>query len=114
EVVVKNSPDAGNNANRSLCSTSGSQSLFPLLGPNAQPGGTWSIQGSTATFSGTFVPSTHTSGTYVYTVSGLAPCSNDVASVNEVLKQAPDAGFNGLATICDGDDPFALLSQLNG
>ena len=114
EVVVNNAPDAGNNANLSLCSTSGSQSLFPLLGPNAQPGGTWSIQGSTATFSGTFVPSTHTSGTYVYTVSGLAPCSNDVATVNVVLNQAPDAGFNGLATICDDDDPFTLLSQLNG
>ncbi len=114
QITVNAAPNAGNNASLSVCSTGGSVNLFTLLGPDAQPGGTWSIQGSGSPFSGTFVPSTNTTGVYVYTVTGVAPCSNDVALVSVTLNQAPNAGFNGLVTICANSGPFNLLDHLNG
>ncbi len=110
EIIVNPAPFAGVNANLALCSTSGAQNLFPLLGPDAQPGGTWS---GGAGMNGIFDPAIHPSGTYTYTVTGLSPCLPHSAQVTVTVNQAPSAGCNGLTTICDNASPFMLSNILN-
>lgn len=116
EVVVNQAPFAGNNANLSLCTTSGALDLFTYLGPNAQNGGTWVNQSTGNTVSGTITPSSLGAGThqFQYTVTGVAPCGSHSALVTVVVNSSPNAGSNGLATICDTQAPFTLLSLLNG
>ena len=113
-IVVNQAPNAGNDANLALCSTDGSTALFPLLGPNAQPGGTWTRLSNGTPFSGVVLPSVDVSDTYVYTVTGLPPCGTDVALVSVTINPAPNAGFNNLVTVCDSDPPFVLFNLLNG
>jgi gliding motility-associated-like protein len=110
QVIVNLQPFAGCNTSLTLCSNSTAQNLFPLL-CNAQPGGSWSGPSS---INGTFNPAVHLPGLYTYTVQGIAPCTAHSATVNVQVNQAPNAGFNGLTTICETALPFTLLSQLNG
>lgn len=113
-ISVNPRANAGNDANLTVCNTSGAQPLFPLLGANAQPGGAWTFQPTGTSHSGNFLPSVDQSGTYVYTVQGLPGCSSDFALVSVVVNQAPNAGFNNLITVCDDQDPFLLFNVLNG
>lgn len=113
-VTVNPAPRAGDDASITLCNTGGAVNLFPLLGPNAQPGGTWRRQSDNSVHSGTILPSVDQSDVYIYTVSGLPPCSNDEALVEVVINSSPTAGFNGLLTVCSDDLPVSLLGVLGG
>ncbi len=113
-VAVNTAPEAGNNNNATACSSDAPFDLFPLLGPSAQPGGTWTLQ-SGGGHSGTIDPAVDVSDTYIYTVTGLFPCPlTDVALVTVQIAPQPNAGFNNVITVCDSDDPFLLIAQLNG
>ncbi|MBL7963775.1 MAG: gliding motility-associated C-terminal domain-containing protein [Flavobacteriales bacterium] len=113
-VTVNPAPNAGNDANITLCNTGGAVNLFPLLGPNAQPGGTWRRQSDNAIHSGTILPSVDQTDIYIYSVPGLAPCVADEALVDVVINASPSAGFNGLLTVCSNALPVVLFSQLGG
>jgi len=113
-VTVNQRANAGSDADLSVCSTDGAQNMFLLLGATAQPGGNWTIQSSGATHSASFLPSVDVSNIFVYTVLGLPGCANDVALVDVTLNRAPNAGFNGLITVCDSDAPFQLVNVLSG
>lgn len=113
-ITVNARANAGADASISACSNGGAIPLFPLLGPNAQAGGSWVNQGTGLAHSGTFVPSVDATGVFVYTVQGPQGCDNDQALVSVTLNQAPNAGFNGLVTVCDRDDSFQLVNELNG
>ena len=110
-IVVTQPANAGANAAISLCNTGGATTLFPLLGPNAQVGGTWTTPGG-AIHSGMFLPGVDTPGNYTYTVAGQGSCANASAMVSVVVNQAPNAGCNGLVTICDDQVPFTLYGVL--
>jgi gliding motility-associated-like protein len=116
EVVVNQAAFAGTNANIALCTTSGAVDLFSLLGPNAQSGGTWVDLATGNVVSGTITPSSLGAGThqFQYMVTGIAPCGTHSALVTVVINQSPNAGSNGLATICDTQAPFTLIGLLNG
>lgn len=113
-VTVNPAPLAGNDASITLCNTGGAVNLFPLLGPNAQPGGTWRRQSDNSVHSGIILPSVDQSDVYIYTVSGLPPCINDEALVGVVINTSPTAGFNGLLTLCSDDLPVSLFGILGG
>lgn len=110
-IAVSPAANAGDDASTTLCNTGGAVNLFPLLGPNAQIGGTWTAPNSSV-HSGTFLPGTDAPGTYRYTVPGLSPCSSDFALVTVVVNQAPRAGCNGLTTICNDHLPIPLFGLL--
>lgn len=112
-VNVNIAANAGNDASLSLCNTGAQVNLFPLLGPNAQAGGSWFFNG-TVPHSGTVLPAVDATGTYVYRVTGAAPCSNDEASVSVQIFQAPNAGIDGLAETCSDAAPFALINFITG
>ena len=110
-ISVTQAANAGNNASISLCSTGGAAALFPLLGPNAQLGGTWTNP-SGAVHSGTFLPNVDEPGTYRYTIPAQGSCASAFALVTVVLNQAPNAGCNGVVTVCNDAAPFTLFNRL--
>jgi gliding motility-associated-like protein len=111
-VQVNTQPNAGLDADTTLCETSGAVDLFTLLGPNAQLGGTWRRGSNNAPHSGIIIPSVDVSDTYIYRVTGLAPCTLDEASVQVTINASPEAGCNGLLTICDDGLPVSLFTLL--
>ncbi|HEY0977390.1 MAG TPA: gliding motility-associated C-terminal domain-containing protein [Flavobacteriales bacterium] len=112
-VSVNQAPRAGTNGNAILCSNSGPTPLFPFLGGNPQAGGTWTRPVNVG-HSGTFQPLTDPAVVYTYTVAGITPCLNSTATVTVTVNPAPNAGSNGIRTICSTDPPFALRDVLVG
>ncbi|HRD53373.1 MAG TPA: gliding motility-associated C-terminal domain-containing protein, partial [Flavobacteriales bacterium] len=92
-VAVNPLPDAGSNGSITLCPEAAPIQLFTLLGGTPWPGGTWTGPGGIAS-NGIFDPATSAQGVYTYTVSGLAPCPNAVASSTATvfLIAPPNAG----------------------
>ncbi len=111
-IQVNTLPNAGVDADTTLCETSGAVNLFTLLGPNTQVGGTWRRASNNSPHSGTIIPSVDVSDTYIYTVNGVAPCTPDEASVQVTINASPEAGCNGLLTICDDALPVSLFPLL--
>lgn len=111
-VTVNTAPYAGIDASVTLCSTSGAIGLFAQLTGGPQVGGTWSNTGGP--HPATFVPGVDPEGVYTYTVTGVAPCTSDIATVTVVVNDQPDAGSNGTITVCSNAAPFALFDELNG
>jgi len=103
-------PNAGNDAVVLVCS-SGTQNLFELLGPDAQPGGSWSPALSGGNI---FDASTDSGGTFTYTVEGTNPCGSDSASVTVTITPAPNAGQDATLALCEGSAPQDLFAALAG
>jgi gliding motility-associated-like protein len=97
--------------------------LFPLLGPDADTGGTWSGPLTTSNGDqGTVNISGQTIGIYsfVYTVTGTLPCPDDTAVITIEISPAPESGnYIGTAfTICEdqaaANSPYDLFNLLDG
>jgi hypothetical protein len=91
-VSQQDLPDAGENGLLTICegSTLTEGQLFAALGGTPDGGGVW-----TPTLAG--------AGVYTYTVTATAPCTGtDAATVTVSQQDLPDAGENGLLTICEG------------
>lgn len=111
-VTINSSPEAGSDGAITICDQGAPTGLFPLLS-GAQAGGSWSAPGGGA-FSGTYDPASDVSGPYTYTVNGIAPCAADQATVMVNETGTPDAGSDGVLTICSSSSPTALFPQLTG
>lgn len=111
-VSIETPVNAGNDVVRNFCSNQDPVDLFALLGPNAQPGGSW----SPALTSGTdiFNPAVDSAQTYTYTVRGTFPCADDQATVTITITPGPDAGLPGNANFCVNSVPADLFLSLNG
>jgi gliding motility-associated-like protein len=92
-VDVNPLPDAGTNGSITLCPESSPIVLFSLLGGTPMPGGAWTAPYGQPS-NGIFDPATSPQGAYTYTVTGLAPCPNAVASSTATvfLIAPPNAG----------------------
>ena len=90
--------NAGTDGALALCANNTPTNLQTLL-VGAQAGGSWTDAGG-AVFSGSYDPLVNTSGVYTYTVTGTAPCPNDVAIVTVTENQPPIAGADGVLTVC--------------
>ncbi len=111
-IHVTAAPNAGGDGNLPLCSTSGITAMFPYLTGNPQTGGTWSYNG--VSHGSSFNPNVDQPGPYAYTVQGSGGCANDTAIVTVALNQMPNAGCNGVLTICDDTlAAIVLRSVLN-
>lgn len=112
-VVVNQAPNAGCNGLRVVCSNDDPFTLFSVLGCSPSSNGEW-IDPNGDSSSGIYIPGSSLPGVYTYTVNGLAPCSNAVAQVNIIQNQAPNAGQNGLLTVCSDQPPVNLFNSLGG
>ena len=112
-TVTQNDPvDAGTDGTITVCSDGATVDLFTLLG-GADEGGAWTDPGGNAG-SAIYAPGSNAPGTYTYTVTGLAPCVDDQATVTVTQNDPVNAGTDGTVTVCsDGPaiDIFALLGD---
>ena len=92
--------------------------LFSLI-TGEDAGGTWVRTGGTGgTFNaaaGTFTPAAGaTTSTFDYTVTGVAPCTDDTSTATININPAVTAGTDGATTICDDSvaviDLFSLIT----
>lgn len=111
-VTENQAPTAGTDGGMTLCGDSPPAALLPQLS-GAQAGGTWTAPGGGA-FNGTYDPSTDGPGAYTYAVNGIAPCVGDQAVVTVTENPVPDAGADGVLTICGSAAPSALFPLLGG
>lgn len=110
-VNVTQHLEAGENNGLSLCRTAGSTPLFPLLGPTAQPGGSWFFNSITP-HSGVIQPAIAQEGNYVYRHAATGPCAADSAIIAVQLFDQPTAGCGSLIEICSSSTNISLFSGL--
>lgn len=92
-IAVNPLPDAGENGAITLCPEANPTALFDLLGGTPMTGGSWTAPDGSAS-DGIFDPATSQQGAYTYTVTGLLPCPNAIASSTATvfLIAPPNAG----------------------
>jgi len=78
---------AGTDGSITVCADEGVVDLFALLGSGPDAGGTWTAPGGGAATS-SYTPGTSAPGAYVYTVTPLAPCAIDQATVTVTQNDA--------------------------
>lgn len=111
-VTEEQAVNAGSNAYVTTCSNSAAFSLFAELGGSAQPGGIWN--GPSPVVGGQYSPLFMTPGNYVYTVNGIAPCSNASATVVVEEIVAPSAGASAPLQVCATGASIDLFTALGG
>lgn len=110
QILVSSAPNAGNDTTIIFCDTDASQNLFPLLGTNAQTGGSW-YDPVGALHNGTIHPATALSGPYKYKITGQWPCAADSAIVQVTINRSPVAGCSAVTTVCS-NGPVVQLHTL--
>ncbi|MEO7138933.1 MAG: PKD-like domain-containing protein, partial [Ferruginibacter sp.] len=102
-VTVNPVVNAGTNGTLTICTgtTPTEAQLFAALGGSPAAGGIWSGP---------------VSGVYTYTVAAIAPCTAATATVTVTEQAQPNAGTNGLLTVCAGTTPTnaELFAKLGG
>lgn len=91
-------PSAGDDASIALCHGDAPMDLFTLLGPSAQPSGSW----DPALPGGLFDPAVHTAGAYTYSVPGTAPCPAASATVTVAIALPPQLTAHVTDISCHG------------
>jgi subtilisin-like proprotein convertase family protein len=114
-ITVDNTVDAGGNGTTTVCSSSPSFSLFPLLSGSPSSGGTWTAPDGSS-HSATFQPGVDAPGIYTYTVVGSGACGSASASstVTVTVNPLPNAGVNANLLLCSTDAPLNLFAELVG
>ncbi len=112
-VTLTQAPNAGADANLSICSTDPAIDMFTLLGPSAQTGGTWVyVTGGNVAHANMYNPAIDNPGVYRYRLAGQFPCSQDDAFVTVSEPQAPNAGCDASVTFCSSQTPQLMRSFL--
>jgi len=113
EVSIVDQPDAGNDVSISVCNDIDELELLPLLGPDAQAGGSWTTPAG-APFSGTWNAALDGPGSYTYTIAAPPPCTVSSAVVTVSVVDAPEAGNDGSITACAAGPAIDLFAGLSG
>jgi|GEM_PF-800194 len=110
DVSVSPVPDAGTGATVPICSNASPIDLFTFLTGTPQTGGTWSP--ALASGTGIFNPAVDVATNYDYTITGIAPCADAVATIIVNVTVGPEAGQNGTVTLCLNSAPEDLFTHL--
>jgi hypothetical protein len=106
-------PDAGSDAIASFCESAAAQALVDLLGGTPDAGGTWTGPDGLP-YGATLDPGTANSGSYTYTITGIAPCPSAQSSVDITIEAQPTAGTDGTVNLCEGSAATDLFLALGG
>ncbi len=112
QVRLEDAVDAGTDASITLCTDAAPLTMVNALNGTPDTGGTWTAPGNTA-FGDTFDASTNEPGVYTYTVSAVLPCPEQSSTLDIVVDPLPQAGEDGILTIC-ADGPETALFPLLG
>ncbi|WMI67347.1 gliding motility-associated C-terminal domain-containing protein [Mangrovimonas sp. YM274] len=111
-ITITENSNAGINGTVDLCSNGNTVDLFNSLGGTPDTGGTWSP--ALASGTGIFDPTLDSAGVYTYTVPGIPPCGDAVATVDVSIIPEPNAGNDSTLDICSNDAPQNLFDSLGG
>ncbi|MFT3884701.1 MAG: gliding motility-associated C-terminal domain-containing protein [Flavobacteriales bacterium] len=111
-VVVNQAPHAGSNGLRTVCNNEFPFPLLNVLSGNPGLNGQWT--GPEGQMSGIYVPGVSPPGTYTYTVIGQTPCASSSAQATIIENVAPNAGGDGVVSVCSNQPSFPLLDRLQG
>ncbi|HRH38856.1 MAG TPA: hypothetical protein PK760_10950, partial [Flavobacteriales bacterium] len=112
-LSINPSPNAGADGALAVCSDGALVTLFNSLNGSPSAGGTWTDPNGVVS-NGDFTPGTSTPGAYTYIVIGVSPCPMSTAVVSVTQNNAPNAGTNSAAAICDNIGPTSLVALLGG
>lgn len=113
-VSVVPSPNAGEDAELEICSDDAPVQLFGLLGPDAEPGGSWRRFPGNVPHPGVYDPVLDIPGTYVYTLTAQLPCANVSAQVVVAEFEAPNAGGDNSLALCSNQAEVNMITFLAG
>ncbi|WP_162126287.1 gliding motility-associated C-terminal domain-containing protein [Flavobacterium phycosphaerae] len=111
QITVNPVPDAGDDRVLPLCSNQNPVDLFVSLNGTPQTGGVWRDPSNTV-ISNILNPATAANGNYTYTVAGIPPCADDIATITVTITPGPEAGVSGPFPICANSVPYDLFTQL--
>lgn len=95
-----------------VCDNAAPVNMLPVLGPTAQPGGTWTGPDGSA-HTGIFDPLTDPEGPYTYFMNTGGQC--DASGTAYMLKMPhADAGNDGNLAFCSWDLPEPLFPMITG
>lgn len=97
--VFSLTPFAGMDADLTLCTAADPLALFPLLGQQATPNGTW--QPMLSSFEGIFNPAIHPEGIYHYIQVGVKDCPADTAQIRIIIEEV--VMEEEVVHICEGE-----------
>lgn len=119
-VTISEQIYAGTDGSTTVCETSTTPiNLFDII-TDEQQGGTWTrVSGAGGTFNATtgiFTPAIGaTTSSFIYNLSGTAPCIDDYSVATVYINQQPNAGLDGSITVCEGSTtPINLFSLIGG
>lgn len=112
-VTVNQAPHAGSNGLRTVCDDEFPFPLLNVLSGNPGLNGNWTDPHGTA-MNGIFVPGVSEPGVYTYTITGQSPCANSSAQATIIENTAPDAGGDGVVSVCSSQAAFQLIDHLQG
>lgn len=107
-VDVENN-NAGTDGSLNICETDSAVNLFASLGGSPDTGGTWSP--ALASGTGMFNSSVDTAGIYTYTVENMT-CGTVSAQVEVQINDLPNAGTDGMISLCPSDVSVDLIDIL--
>ena len=116
-MVVNVQPNAGNDGNISVCDNSTTAINLASLITGEQSGGTWTrLTGTGGTFvaaTGIYTPAPGaTTSTFQYSLTGTAPCTNDISIATVNISVQPNAGVDGGTSVCDNSGTAINLASL--
>ena len=119
-ITINAQPTAGTDGSTTICETSTTSiDLFSLI-TGEQTGGVWTrtlgTGGNFNATAGTFIPAVGaTTSTFVYTVTGTAPCVNDSSTAQVIINAQPNAGTDGATNVCESStDVINLFTLITG
>lgn len=87
-LPIQPGPFAGNNSNKSFCTTDSTLDLFTLLGSGVTTGGNWTFNGITRP-NGNLNPASDVTGNYTYTIPASGVCDAVSATISVTINQTP-------------------------
>ena len=118
-VTILEQPNAGIDGSVTVCDTSTEViNLFSLIS-GEQPGGTWvRVIGTGGTFNavaGTFTPAMGaTISSFQYTIVAPFPCVSDTSVATLNITSQPNAGTDGVLSVCSSNSAIDLYSMIAG
>ncbi|MBS1583422.1 MAG: gliding motility-associated C-terminal domain-containing protein, partial [Bacteroidetes bacterium] len=112
-VNVVAEPDAGSAGARTFCTSDAPTSLFEALGGTPDMGGTWTDPNGIL-HGADLDPATDATGPYTYTVAASQPCPSASSVVTITIQAMPDAGNDGMRSLCTNAGSTDLFSALGG